>query len=343
MKVHVIKIALHTVGRIGFSAALFFLVGLYLLFPATMSFLTMQEDKNKDFEITAIATKIVDMEELEGIKGVKKLSPVIKFKGIIAYGKYVLETEIEGIMGTYLEGENIDGTIFPDESNMSYLVLNEAALKSFRDSDGKSIGNVDINGSFTLLLENDSPAILCGILSDGAETPKVYMNYDAAKSLVDFQNQYQILFQLVSVGYGSKVIRELKDFGLEVQNEYEQIEQWETTERSIIQQCVSSLGFLICALLLTQKNYTLEKIQRREEIKNLRLSGLSMKELYYILLLRLTIMFVLCIVAAGIAAWWTSNMSSLALLIAVIVSGICLLLLSVSFSKKALCEAYEAT
>lgn len=343
MKVHVIKIALHTVGRIGFSAAMFFLVGLYLIFPAATSFLAMQEDKKEDFEITASATKTVDLEELKGIKGVKKLSPAIKFNGKIAYGEYVLETEIDGIMGTYLEGEKIDGTIFPDGSNMPYLILNEAALKAFKDSDGKSPGNVDINGSFSLLLENESPAILCGVLSDGAETPKVYMNYDAAKSLAGFQEQYQIRFQLFSAGYGNKVTRELKTYGLEVQNEYERIEQWEAAERSIMQQCVSSLGFLICALLLTQKNYTLEKIQRREEIKNLRLSGLSMKELHCILRLRLAIMLVLCIAVACIAAWWTSNMSSLALLIAIIVSGICLLLLSFSFSKKAHGKGYEAT
>ena len=138
MKVHVIKIALHTVGRIGFSAALFFMVGLYLVFPAATSFLALQEDKKEDFEITATATKTVDLEELEGIKGVKKLSPVIKFNGKIAYDEYVLETEIEGIMGTYLEGENIDGTIFPDGSNMPYLILNEAALKAFKDTDGKT-------------------------------------------------------------------------------------------------------------------------------------------------------------------------------------------------------------
>lgn len=75
MKVHVIKIALHTVGRIGFSAALFFLVGLYLVFPAATSFLAMQEDKKEDFEITATATKTVDLEELEGIKGVKNFLP----------------------------------------------------------------------------------------------------------------------------------------------------------------------------------------------------------------------------------------------------------------------------
>ena len=67
-----------------------------------------------------------------------------------------METEIEGIMGTYLEGENIDGTIFPDGSNMPYLILNEAALKAFKDTDGKAPGNVDINGSFSLLLANES-------------------------------------------------------------------------------------------------------------------------------------------------------------------------------------------
>ena len=96
MKVHVIKIALHTVGRIGFSAALFFLVGLYLVFPAATSFLAMQEDKKEDFEITATATKTVDLEELEGTKGVKKLSPVIKFNGKIAYGEYVWKQKLRG-------------------------------------------------------------------------------------------------------------------------------------------------------------------------------------------------------------------------------------------------------
>ena len=68
-----------------------------------------------------------------------------------------------------------------------------------------------------------------------------------------------------------------------------------------------------------------------------------MKELHYILRLRLAIMLVLCIAVACIAAWWTSNMSSLALLIAIIVSGICFLLLSFSFSKKAHGKGYEAT
>lgn len=98
----------------------------------------------------------------------------------------------------------------------------------------------------------------------------------------------------------------------------------------------------LCPFADSEKLYAGKNSAPRRD-KNLRLSGLSMKELHYILRLRLAIMLVLCIAVACIAAWWTSNMSSLALLIAVIVSGICLLLLSVSFSKKPLGEAYEVT
>lgn len=326
MKAHIIKIAVHTVGRIGVSTALFFLIGIYLVFPASALFLDLQKDRKTGLEITATATRPVDIGKLREIKGIRRLSPVIKLKGTIAYGEYVLETEIEGIIGTYLEEENIDGVVFPDGSSMPYIILNEAALKAFKDSNDNSLYNEETNGHVILSFETDNPAVICGIIDDDEEEPEVYMNYDAAKLLGGLQGQYEIRLRLTSAGYGRDVIRELKAYGLEVQQEYGQMELWDVTKQKITQQCLSSLSFLVCAVLLTRKNYTLEKIQRCDEIKNLRLSGLSQKNLRLVFVLRLVIVLLLCVALACVAAWWTMTINALAVVSVFSTAAVCLLL-----------------
>ena len=145
MKTHIIKVAFHTLGRAGISTALFFLLGLYLLFPSAASFLALRKDKKDAFEITAVAAETVDLGELADIKGVKRLSPVIKFKCKISYGDYVSESEIEGILGSYLDSEDVFGAIFPDGSNMPYLIINEKASETFKNADGRSAQNIAVN------------------------------------------------------------------------------------------------------------------------------------------------------------------------------------------------------
>lgn len=103
-----------------------------------------------------------------------------------------------------------DGTLFTDNSNMPYLVLNEAATKLFSEKD-------DIHGigvQEELLLKSgdvETTAQICGIYRDDSETPHIYMSYEVARKLFGAQfTGTNIAFLLTNKGKAEEVSAKLR-------------------------------------------------------------------------------------------------------------------------------------
>ena len=107
-------------------------MGLYFLFPACQTFQQIQSEKNTPYELTATTENgSIDLNTLMQIEGVDRISPVVNLNATLSLNEYKLNCEIRAVYSSFLSLKFTQGTMYPDSSNMPYLILNKAAAKAF--------------------------------------------------------------------------------------------------------------------------------------------------------------------------------------------------------------------
>ena len=124
----------------------------------------------------------IDLNTLFQIAGVERVSPILQVNCQLTYGEKDASNQIDAVYGSYLNVHLTDGSIFTDNTNMPYLVLNEAATKLFAEKDDEP----GIAVQEELLLKSgdvETKAQVCGIHQDDSEIPHIYMSYEVAHKL----------------------------------------------------------------------------------------------------------------------------------------------------------------
>lgn len=117
--------------------------------------------------------KIRQMEAVLAISGAEDAL------GTILYEDYQCSVHVIGVDAGYLRGEWLLGEVYPDETAMPYVVLNEAAVKGFQDKNKAGIPEEKqrdwLSQSFRLdgIFEE---LRICGILKDGEEEARAYLS-----------------------------------------------------------------------------------------------------------------------------------------------------------------------
>lgn len=122
----------------------------------------------------------IDLSTLMQIDGVENISPILNLSGCLDYEDYNLNCEIKAVYNSFLKLKFAEGTMYPDSSNMPYLILNKAAAKSFT----QDLQMVTVSAGDTVMMNvggTERKAIVSGIFDDGSEMPTVYMSYDVAE------------------------------------------------------------------------------------------------------------------------------------------------------------------
>ena len=288
---HICKIAIKTIPRCGWTAIVMLYLGLYMLFPGSQAAQQLYTEKHTPFElIGSTNSTTIDLNALSQITGVERVSPILQVNCQLTYGGKDTTVQIDAVYASYLNVHLADGTIFTDNTNMPYLVLNEAATRLFSEKDD----DPGIAIQEELLLKSgdvETKAQVCGIYQDDSETPHVYMSYEVAHKLFGAQfTRTSVAFLLTNKGAVEEVITKLRKQNFSVSVNTDTSLAWNLLEQQTWQTFLVSAVFVVCSAMLTREKIVQEKRSSGGEHVVLLTAGLLTCEVEKIVPLRILIM-----------------------------------------------------
>jgi hypothetical protein len=262
-------------------------MGLYFLFPACQTFQQIQTEKNTPYELTATTeNSSIDLNTLMLIEGVERISPVVNLNATLSLNEYKLDCKISAVYSSFLNLKFAQGTMYPDSSNMPYLILNRAAAKSF----SQNYQTITVSSDDTLVMNVNGTArraIVCGIFDDGSETPVVYMSYDVAQKEYGTTGQTELLFLLNNMGSAENVVSALQRQNIYASFDSNLTLAWELLQKQCWQTILLSIGLLACAIVLIREKQIAEIAKSYPETNMLLLAGMTVSEVHMLFPVRL--------------------------------------------------------
>ena len=297
-------------------------MGLYFLFPACKTFQQIQTEKNTPYELTATTdNSSIDLNTLMQIEGVERISPVVNLNATLSLNEYKLDCEIRAVYSSFLSLTFTQGTMYPDSSNMPYLVLNKAAAKAFTHE----YQTITVTPEDTVILTangTERKAIICGIFDDGSETPTIYMSYDVAQKEYGTSGQTELAFLLNNMGSAEDVVSALQRKNIYARFDSNLTLAWELLQTQCWQTVMLSIGLLACAAALIREKRIAEIAKTRSEMEMLLLAGMTADAVDHIFPLRITFTCTACALAAAIISAIMGTFSLIALGVSIIAEGV---------------------
>ena len=296
-------------------------MGLYFLFPACKTFQQIQNEKNTPYELTATTENdSIDLNTLMQIEGVERISPVVNLNATLSLNEYKLDCEIRAVYSSFLSLKYIQGTMYPDSSNMPYLILNKAAAKGF----AYEYQTITVATEETVMMNTNGAerkAIICGIFDDGSETPAIYMSYDAAQREYGISGQTELVFLLNNMGSAEDVVSALQRKNIYASFDPNLTLAWELLQKQCWQTALLSVCLLSCAVALIREKRIIERTKTQSEIAMLLLCGMTAEAVGSIYPLRIALTGVACTLTALLIALIMGAFSLIALGIGICAAG----------------------
>ena len=282
-------------------------MGLYFLFPACQTFQQIQTEKNTPYELTATTENgSIDLNTLMQIEGVERISPVMNLNATLSLNEYKLDCEIRAVYSSFLSLKFTQGTMYPDSSNMPYLILNKAAAKAFT----YEYQAITVTPEDTVMMNANGierKAIICGIFDDGSETPAVYMSYDAAQREYGISGQTELVFLLNNMGVAEDVVSALQRKNIYANFNPNLTLAWELLQKQCWQTALLSVGLLTCAVALIREKRSAEIVKTRSETTTLFISGMTADAVGQIYPLRIAMAVTFCILVSTLLALFSGH------------------------------------
>lgn len=322
VRASICKIAFKTIPRCGTAALILLCMGLYFLFPACQTFQQIQAEKNTPYELTATTENgSIDLNTLMQIEGVERISPVVNLNTTFSINEYKLDCEIRAVYSSFLNLKFTQGTMYPDSSNMPYLILNEPAAKAF----SHEYQTIAVTPEDTVIMNANGAerkAIICGIFDDGSETPAVYMSYDVAQKEYSTGGQTELVFLLNNMGSAEDVVSALQRKNINARFDSNLTLAWELLQTQCWQTAMLSIGLFACATALIREKRSAEIVKTRSETEMLLLAGMTADAVDHIFPLRITFTCTACVLAAAIISAIMGTFSLIALGSSIIAAGV---------------------
>lgn len=322
VRVSICKIAFKTIPRCGIAALILLCMGLYFLFPACQTFQQIQAEKNTPYELTATTDNSkLDLNTLMQIEGVERISPVVNLNATLSLNEYMLDCEIRAVYSSFLSLKFTHGTMYPDSSNMPYLILNEPAAKAF----SHEYQTITVTPEQTVIMNANGAerkAIICGIFDDGSETPTVYMSYDAAQKEYATSGQTELVFLLSNMGSAEDVVSALQRQNIYASFDPNLTLAWELLQKQCWQTAMLSIGLLACATALIREKRSAEIAKSQSETAMLLLCGMTADAVGSIYPLRIALAGLACTLAAMLIALIMGAFSLIAVGISICTAGV---------------------
>ena len=293
------KIAFHTVGRYGKATLLMLCVGFLFLITTANSYGVLRQELDTPYVLPGTVTGQADLEKYMEVPSVEAATPVLSFESKLTVKDAALSGTVTAVLADYLDLSISQGSPFPNDTNMPFVVLNEYASKNFL-TESKSKVTLAVNDTLTMTIGEEQSAILCGIFEDGLEQPVIYMSYPLAARIIPKGDGIDLLFRLgktEDLESGAKALRKL---GVSVSYDEALPERWLLTKQQIYQTFLSAIVLLICAAVQITGQHRREQREAHSERQALALSGLEERQLRWMFPLR-TFFADLCSLLVAIA------------------------------------------
>jgi len=278
MTKQILKLAIRTIPRMGLVTILFLILGIYLIFPTARLYADMKQGNTVPCELLASTDSSFDEKTLLDLPGIRSITPILHFNASLFTEKASCTLTVEAVLSGALKQDQISGSVFPEESNMPYLVLNTAAVKAFRDEAGRKTDSLDLDGSFVLSADRELPAKVCGILEDDNPEPMAYMSYSVARTILSQGGQNSgvtLRLTLDNAGSEPSVVSKLQELGFAAEVDETRAIQWAALQEQLKSSFLLCLSVLLSATLMMRESWKLEMVQYKESYQMLELCGTS--------------------------------------------------------------------
>lgn len=300
--------------------------------PACKAFQQIHTERNAIYELTATTNRSnLDLNMLMQIEGVERVSPVLILQATLSADDFKLENKVIAVYSSFLDLDFYHGNMYPDASNMPYLILNEAAAKVF-SRDGKMM-SISLEDTIRLKIDDtERKANICGIFDDGSETPTIYMSYDTAHKEFGRNQAFELVFALKNKGYAESVATTLRAQEVDAIFDASVVSSWDLLTQQFLLTMLFSISLLSCSAVLIHERRKREVQERRSELIMLVISGIVKENLEIVYILRIAMLEMNCLIATAIFSFFTGMLSLLATVVLICVS--CAYLILLFFFRK---------
>ena len=299
VRVSICKIALKTIPRCGIAAFILLCMGLYFLFPACKTFQQIQTEKNTPYELTATTdSSNIDLNALLQIDGVERISPVINMIVTLSLEDYKLDCEIRAVYSSYLSLKFTQGNMYPDSSNMPYLILNKAAAKGF----AYEYQTITVATEETVMMNTNGAkrkAIICGIFDDGSDIPVGYMSYDVAQKEDKSNDRTELVFLLRNLTVANDVTSALRRQYMYTNFDPSFLQELEVLNTQCGYAAISCSCFLFIGSYLVTEKRREERKWSVGELHGMLISGLTVWDIQNMFVIRLIFTYLSSLVLAS--------------------------------------------
>lgn len=227
-----LRLAVKGWKRIMMPAMVFFIAGLFFLGQGAEVGLQMAKEKSQPCRISASTDEVraAELAELMKEEDILQATEVYSVSTEVTVKGMSGTWEIYGIDSAFLPDTALTGTIFPEESGMPWLVVNENALKLLKDVSGKTMDKTEpenwVNQSVTLTVGGRTViGKMCGILdSDEEDEPAVFMSRKSAQMMRNGEAAQTVWLTLMNAGCEEAEENRLSSMGYACSNDKE--EKW---------------------------------------------------------------------------------------------------------------------
>jgi ABC-type lipoprotein release transport system permease subunit len=252
----------------------------------------VQDQISQPYELNASAGSSQITEKIIAqtgrIPGVLQTSAGIEILATLTLKDKASKVTVDGIDPEYLQKEIIAGTIFPQQTVMPYVALNEAALKQLQDknkdgqiSEDEKIDWTKSSASLTVgqeasKVDSKVASKICGIVADGNEDAKAYVSLATAQKLAGTGDYTACLVRIQNVNRAKDVSDKISALGLAVQDTVSpQQSDWDRKNTEAVYLILLGCALLFYSAYLFAKDENLKERKNRAELEMLRLIGMN--------------------------------------------------------------------
>ena len=248
---------------------------------------SVEYEKSQPYELNVTAVsgslKDSDIATIRKLQDVTDATAQLDIPATVTVGEYVASFTLTGIDAAYLRDKFAQGSVFPDNGVMPYIVLNKAALKQFSKNaktdepaddeiDGEMSDETEtpdeteapgvdwLNAATTVQCGEGGKAIvsrICGILKGETKDQEsaAYISLSAAKALLQDGGQIPAYtgahVRVINIGAAEAVSREISKMGLSVENNNGELQsKWDSETKEMAYLIVIGVFCLLCAAVL---------------------------------------------------------------------------------------------
>ncbi len=281
-------------GRWAVLPVIGFAIAAFCLCFAGAILTSVQEEKAQPYELVLSAqgnTSITDstIADILKIPDVKAATPILEVPVTAQTGKYAAQLTFTGMDAGYLDGVYTQGGVFPTDSVMPYILLNEAACKQFTEK-GTDVGEETpdiawLTATCSLSTGEASRSVtskVCGILANDDEKdaePVAYISLSVAKELLRKSNQpagaQAAWVRVTNIGCADAVSKQIVALGLDVTNSNGQMQaEWDTEMKEMAYLITLAIFLLMCSAVLMTAWRKISLLKYRQAWSMLRWMGL---------------------------------------------------------------------